>query len=571
MQELKDRVRPVTDKDKGLPTFSYSKIEVFKNCPLQYKFKYMDKKYSQDTSIALELGSLCHYVLETKGKMIASGQAVDYDKLNNILQNGVTETDEKTKEELLGVAQLRRKYFEVWHEADNASGASYEEKIKLFDKVLHEEMEDTTWQPTYFEKPFEFIWDNKVILKGFIDRIDVKDGQYRTVDYKTSKKIYDQSKLATSLQFGIYALAILNEFGELPIESQYRFILIDDEQYALTKGWEKRLIKALDKVFGDIEASENKNLFIPKPTPLCHWCNFCTTNPEATIYKNECEYYSKWTPTQKTFEVNKKWNALENNNTEKKRKLVLTEEKLKMIEPIYDSFENEDIKDFCKLLVSELPLYWWKVPASSTGKYHPAYALGDGGLMRHSIAVVRFLNWFFNLEQYQNKFTDRERDLLRCAGLVHDGRKSGASDDVKEVFTVFDHPLLMAEAVRKHKEDAVISDKEIELIANAIESHMGQWTTSNKPKDAGIVLPKPSNKYQEIVHLADYLASRKPLDMEFDEWKKPELPPLDTYVLNFGKYKNERLVEVAQKDKGYIDWLKENYGREPVRSLLKQL
>lgn len=249
----------------------------------------------------------------------------------------------------------------------------------------------------------------------------------------------------------------------------------------------------------------------------------------------------------------------------------MTEEKLKMIEPIYDSFENEDIKDFCKLLVSELPLYWWEVPASSTGKYHPAYALGDGGLMRHSIAVVRFLNWFFSLEQYQNKFTDRERDLLRCAGLVHDGRKSGASDDVKEVFTVFDHPLLMAEAVRKHKEDAAISDKEIELIANAIESHMGQWTTSNKPKDARIVLPKPSNKYQEIVHLADYLASRKPLDMEFDEWKKPKLPPLDTYVLNFGKYKDEHLVEVAQKDKGYIDWLKENYGREPVRSLLKQL
>ena len=83
MQELKDRVRPITDKDKGLPTFSYSKIEVFKNCPLQYRFKYMDKKYSQDTSIALELGSLCHYVLEQKGKMIASGQVVDYDKLND--------------------------------------------------------------------------------------------------------------------------------------------------------------------------------------------------------------------------------------------------------------------------------------------------------------------------------------------------------------------------------------------------------------------------------------------------------------------------------------------------------
>ena len=322
MQELLNRIRPVTEDDKNLPVFSYSKMEVFKNCPLQYRYKYIEKKYTQDTSIALELGSLCHYVLEQKGKMIVSGETVDYEKLNDILMNGVTETDEKTKEELLGVNQLKRKYFEVWHEADDASGASYDEKIKSFDKVLHDEMEETDWKPTYFEKPFEFVWDNKVILKGFIDRIDTKDGQYRTVDYKTSKKVYEQSKLATSLQFGVYALAILNEFGVLPIESEYRFILIDDKQYALTKGWENRLIKAMDKVFGDIEASEKKSVFIPKPSPLCHWCNFCQTNPEATIYRNECEYFSKWTPTQKTFEVNKKWNALENINTAPKRKLV---------------------------------------------------------------------------------------------------------------------------------------------------------------------------------------------------------------------------------------------------------
>jgi len=322
LQELLNRIRPVTETDKELPVFSYSKLEVFKNCPLQYRYKYIEKKYSQDTSIALELGSLCHYVLEQKGRMVAAKQKVDYDKLNNILLDGVSEVDEKTKEKLLGVSQLKRKYFEVWHEADNASGASYDEKIKLFDQVLHKEMEDTEWESTYFERPFEFVWDNKVILKGFIDRIDVKDGQYRTVDYKTSKKVYEQSKLATSLQFGIYALAILNEFGVLPAESKYRFILIDDEQYALTKGWEKRLIKALDKVFGDIEASENKKVFVPKPSPLCHWCNFCQTNPEATIYRNECEYFSKWTPTQKTFEVNKKWNALENMNPTTKRKLV---------------------------------------------------------------------------------------------------------------------------------------------------------------------------------------------------------------------------------------------------------
>ena len=328
MEELLKRIRPVTKDDTKLPVFSYSKLEVFKNCPLQYRYKYIEKKYSQDTSIALELGSLCHYVLERKGHMVANEEDINYGLLNDLLMNGVKDTDEKTKEELLGVTQLKRKYFETWYEADNASGASYEEKMKLFDKVLHEEMEETKWKPTYFEMPFEFVWDDKVIIKGFIDRIDTKETdegeiQYKTVDYKTSKKVYEQNKLATSLQFGIYALAILIRFGVLPIESEYRFILIDDRQFALTKGWENRLIKALDKVFGDIEASEKKEVFVPKPSPLCHWCNFCQTNPEATIYRNECEYFSKWTPNAKTFEVNKKWNALENmTKATSKRKLV---------------------------------------------------------------------------------------------------------------------------------------------------------------------------------------------------------------------------------------------------------
>ena len=35
-----------------------------------------------------------------------------------------------------------------------------------------------------------------------------------------------------SLQFGIYALAILNEFGQLPIQSEYHFILLN--QYSLS-------------------------------------------------------------------------------------------------------------------------------------------------------------------------------------------------------------------------------------------------------------------------------------------------------------------------------------------------
>lgn len=335
METLKTKIRTVTEHDRRkLPTFSYSKIEVFRNCPMQYKIKYIDKKYSFETTLALELGNICHYVLEQKGKMITSSDNVDYDMLADILYYGTEQTDEKTKESLAGVNVLKRKYFEQWYENDASSGMNYQDKIKLFvDTVLKEEMNNDDWTPLCFEYPFEFVWDNKYILHGFIDRIDVRnnaDGtcEYRVIDYKTSKKVFDEKKLPTALQFGIYALAVLNDFNTLPVSYEYHFILLNKIQTAMTKGYEKRLLKTLDNVFDSISKCTEKELFVPSPTPLCHWCSYCATNPDAEEYKNECEYYSLWTKTNKTFEVNKKWNAIENTVNESKNNVANNTRKL---------------------------------------------------------------------------------------------------------------------------------------------------------------------------------------------------------------------------------------------------
>jgi hypothetical protein len=43
---------------------------------------------------------------------------------------------------------------------------------------------------------------------------------------------------------------------------------------------------------------------------------------------------------------------------------------------------------------------------------------------------------------------------------------------------------------------------------------MGQW---NKDYKTGMeIMPKPKDEYQKFVHLVDYLASRKCLEMNFD-------------------------------------------------------
>ena len=322
---FKGKVRSVANADRGvLPRLSYSGLEVYKTCPFQYNLKYGEKKYSKDTTLALELGSLLHKIEEERVKYVIVGQPIDYDNLEFILKYGTVETDSKTREHILGLDELKRKYFEEWYTPDNVSGMTYEEKMEVFKKSMYHEMEDTSiWRPVYTELPFELVYKDRVIFNGFIDRVDQNIyGSFRTVDYKTSKAIYKSDKIATSLQFGIYALAIYQMFGRIPISFLYRFILIDESQKAMTKGWEKRLERTLDNTLDKIDQNKKSGIWIPKPSALCAWCNFSMTNPKAHEFKGDCEYYSLWTPENKDWRVNKRYNALDkaskkvdNNNT----------------------------------------------------------------------------------------------------------------------------------------------------------------------------------------------------------------------------------------------------------------
>lgn len=240
-----------------------------------------------------------------------------------------------------------------------------------------------------------------------------------------------------------------------------------------------------------------------------------------------------------------------------------------IFDEILATFENEDIKTFATKCIDAAPPYWHSVPSSSTGKYHPQYALGDGGLVRHTLALVRILNHMFGVESIANQFTSRERDLLRTAGIAHDMMKSGSQEDYeKSKWTKFDHPLLAARMV--YNMDGLNKD-ERKYIATAISSHMGAFNSDKRHPN--IVLPKPEDKSQIILHLADYLASRKDIEIKFDNLPetKEELPDINTWIVKFGKYKDAGLTlpQIAEKDPGYIAWAKNNVSIEPAKSLLK--
>lgn len=321
-------LRPVTEEDrKRLPKISYSNLSTFEHCPLQWKFKYKDKMFSDKSSLAMEIGTILHAGLEMKADYIKDGVEVDYTKIEDNVMNGCDEVTDKCSTHILGIEELKKKYFEEWYEPDKF-GRTYDQKlIVYFTEVLPSRMEDSVsenWEIVGCEIPFEFVYDDRVRVSGFIDRVDrnTETGEYRVVDYKSSKKVFPDSEIKTPLQMFIYDCAVYVVYGRVPTYHEYDFILLNQSQATpeiCTKGYLKRAVKKVNKLLDSMDGMLADGTFNPKATPLCYWCNYHSNSPNSDPkFKGVCQYHSLWTPTDKNFKVLNEWNpneqARKNNN-----------------------------------------------------------------------------------------------------------------------------------------------------------------------------------------------------------------------------------------------------------------
>ena len=189
-------------------------------------------------------------------------------------------------------------------------------------------------------------------------------------------------------------------------------------------------------------------------------------------------------------------------------------DRLEMFVEELEYINDESYKKVLLNIINMLPEYWIHEAASSTGKYHPEYALGEGGLLRHSKAAMRIGYELLNNPCIGDKYTAREKDLMLMSLLVHDGLKLG---DPQERYTRFDHPILMANFIIDKYKELDLSKEDAKFMGDVIKTHMGPWTTDYNGNE---VLERPKTKYQNFVHMCDYLASRKCLLVPFDKDNK---------------------------------------------------
>lgn len=194
------------------------------------------------------------------------------------------------------------------------------------------------------------------------------------------------------------------------------------------------------------------------------------------------------------------------------------------IDPVHEfgqelEFINSDLhREIAIKSLFKAPDYFWYAPASSSGKYHPKSSLGVGGLVRHTKSAFAISEELLQHPMY-GSFEDDEKDCIRVAILLHDVVKQGT--DVEGGHTVFEHPLLVRNTVCPW-DDGEFATLDMfsawDTICSLIETHMGVWTSNRQGEE---ILECPRTEMQRFVHLADYLASRKCIEVDFYD-RKPQ-------------------------------------------------
>lgn len=169
-----------------------------------------------------------------------------------------------------------------------------------------------------------------------------------------------------------------------------------------------------------------------------------------------------------------------------------------------NDIQDYNLRQFAAQLLANAPEYFFTIPASSSGKFHPYFAREVGGLVKHTRCVVFYAEC--NAESFN--FDSHTKDLAIIAALAHDIKKQGNND--ARNYTVWEHPELAYNFILEMQNTYpnLISVEDATIVANAILSHMGKWWHDEKFRKGKKQFPLPTTMLDYAIQSADYMASR---------------------------------------------------------------
>jgi DNA helicase II / ATP-dependent DNA helicase PcrA len=278
--ELLDAVReearhPAVNQNRyELPAkFSFSQLEAFSNCPLQYKFGFI-LKIPIPEKASLVFGKLMH---DTLRDFLLIGEASGTRQQELFGKPGISANDSDTgspDKELPSLDDLLKIYEDNWKDSGYRNfdeKEKYKKKGRSLLKIFYENLEKDGWPEVKFiEKNFTAKIGG-YMLRGAIDRVDdIGEGRFEIIDYKTGSP-KDSLQFSDKKQLILYKVALEDLFKINASKLSYHYL--ENGEKLSFEAKDKDIEKLKSSTIAQIEEIKKCN-FIPKPGPLCAFCDF---------------------------------------------------------------------------------------------------------------------------------------------------------------------------------------------------------------------------------------------------------------------------------------------------------
>jgi len=239
---------------------SPSRANDYQQCPLLFRFRALDR-LPEPPSPAASRGTLVHSMLERLFDLPAAQR--DVARAQALLDPAWQELREKQPQ----VAAM----FSTPEELHSWLASANELIAKYFEVENPRRLE-----PAEREKFVEVELSSGILLRGFVDRIDVAPtGAMRVVDYKTGRSPRPQYSAEAMFQMRFYALMLWRLTGTPPKRLQLVY-LADAKVLTLDPTVDELLAteEQLEGLWRSILRDAQRGEFRPRRSRLCDWCNF---------------------------------------------------------------------------------------------------------------------------------------------------------------------------------------------------------------------------------------------------------------------------------------------------------
>jgi putative RecB family exonuclease len=254
------RVSTPVDGVDVLGALSPSRAGDFMSCPLLYRFRTIDRLPEPHSPDAVR-GTVIHKVLE------------------DLFDLPAAERTPETASAMIGPAweQLVEQEPGLGEMLGAAEGPEVAAWLANCRTVLtrYFSLEDPRrLEPAERELYVEALLDSKLLLRGFVDRIDVApDGSIRVVDYKSGNAPSEMFEAKALFQMKFYALVIWRTRGVVP--AMLQLVYLGNAQILRYVPDERELLatqRKVEAVWRAIRLAEESGDWRPNRGRLCSWC-----------------------------------------------------------------------------------------------------------------------------------------------------------------------------------------------------------------------------------------------------------------------------------------------------------